>query len=55
MENQVYCAIHWNQDFMPESAKKEELSNQILSIPIDERYTSEDIKLLAKILNKFGE
>ena len=54
MQNQVYCAIHWNQDFMPNEAKNKDYSEQILSIPIDERYSTEDMKVLAKILNKFG-
>ena len=55
MENQVYCAIHWNQDFMSDDVRNEQLSHQILSIPIDERYSENDMNDLAEILNKFGE
>ena len=55
IQNQVYCAIHWNQDYMPQNVKKVDLSEQILSIPIDERYTKKEIKVLAEIINKFGE
>lgn len=55
MENQVYCAIHWDQSFMSDDVKNEQLSNQILSIPIDERYSEKDMNDLAEILNKFGE
>jgi len=40
---------------MPQNVKKVELSEQILSIPIDERYTEKEIKVLAEIINKFGE
>lgn len=55
IENKVYCAIHWNQDFMPKMVRKQDVSNSILSLPIDERYTTKDMKILAKIINKFGE
>lgn len=55
MEHQVYCAIHWDQKFMSDKVKKLEISEQILSIPIDDRYTISDMKLLVKIINNFGE
>lgn len=55
IENKVYCAIHWNQDFMSEKVGERDISNSILSLPIDERYTTKDMKILAKIINKFGE
>lgn len=40
---------------MSDDVKNEQLSNQILSIPIDERYSEKDMNDLAEILNKFGE
>jgi len=40
---------------MSDDVRNEQLSHQILSIPIDERYSENDMNDLAEILNKFGE
>lgn len=53
IRNDVYPPIHWNLDFLPvECDYEQELSKRILSIPIDQRYTSKDLNIVSKILNE---
>lgn len=54
MQNEVYCAIHWMQDYLKDSQTYNNLGEEIISIPIDQRYKIKDMKHLVKILNNFG-
>lgn len=51
--NNVYCAIHWDQDYK-QGKNTHNISTKILSIPIDQRYSIKDMKLLCKIINSYG-
>lgn len=48
MENSIFLAIHW-----PEvNAISNDLSSQILSLPLDSRYTIEDIQRICDLIKK---
>ena len=52
----IYCAIHWPQLPAPETAQfaaDYELSQNLLTLPCDQRYTDEDMLHIAKTLKKF--
>jgi dTDP-4-amino-4,6-dideoxygalactose transaminase len=56
IQNQVYCPVHW---VLPDEVSREEfpeshwLSQRILTIPCDQRYTSTDMIRIADILAAF--
>ena len=55
IKNNIYCPIHWH---LPKEINKEKygeswnLSEKILTIPVDQRYNLEDMKRVIKILNQ---
>ncbi len=57
VESKIYPPVHW---ILPEKLDKNkfkdslEISNQILTIPIDQRYNLKDMKRVINILNKFN-
>lgn len=56
IDKKVYCAVHWPFDGIDEQdrpvAKKN--SQELISLPIDQRYSEEDIRYLAKIIGGYG-
>ncbi len=56
MENRIYCAVHWPFDgFKPDQrqfAKKN--ADELISLPIDQRYDDQHMEYLISILKKYG-
>lgn len=55
MEHQIYCAVHWpmeteHQKRIPVNCT---LERNILSLPIDQRYTREQMNYLAEAIHKY--
>lgn len=57
IENRVYCAVHWPLDSssLYENLRSRKLSERILSLPIDQRYGSDEISYLASVLKNYEE
>lgn len=57
IENRVYCAVHWPLDSSPlyDNIRSRQLSERILSLPIDQRYGVNEISYLASVLKNYEE
>ena len=53
--NKVYCPVHWPQKKGCVSQESLSLSEQIITIPIDQRYSLKDVGLVAQLINRFFE
>lgn len=55
LENRVYCAIHWPLKDTPlyGNERSRKLSERILSLPIDQRYGSNEIAYLVNMLKNY--
>jgi hypothetical protein len=53
--NKVYCPVHWPQKRGCVSQESLSLSEQIITIPIDQRYSLKDVGLVAQLINRFFE
>ncbi|WP_065979532.1 hypothetical protein [Pseudoalteromonas lipolytica] len=53
--NKVYCPVHWPQKEGYVSPESLSLSEQIITIPIDQRYSLKDVELVAQLINRFFE
>jgi dTDP-4-amino-4,6-dideoxygalactose transaminase len=47
-QNEIYCPVHWV--CQTENAEALDLSNRILSLPIDQRYREQDMDRIAQAL-----
>lgn len=47
MQHRIYCPIHWDTSFL---SKPNEISDEILSVPCDGRYTSSQMKELSALI-----
>lgn len=57
IENRIYCPVHWPAPVQLDVAareKSENIYNQIMSIPCDQRYKEQDMKRLVDIINSYG-
>lgn len=56
IRNKIYCNVHWRLSEEQKSVSPEikNLSNQILSIPCDQRYGKEEMKYIGHVLNEWG-
>lgn len=56
IRHHIYCAVHWPFDAVGQSARKNAaaLSETLISLPIDQRYKSEDMDYLAEVISRFG-
>lgn len=56
IKNQVYCAIHWEMETEQQKGIKENirLSEHILSLPIDQRYTKEHMEYLVETIQNYN-
>ncbi len=56
MDNKIYCAVHWPFDNQKPEDRAFAIRNadELLSLPIDQRYDEEHIKYLADVLSKYG-
>ncbi|QHT63437.1 hypothetical protein GXP70_28115 [Paenibacillus lycopersici] len=55
--NRIYCPVHWpitDRRLLAWSAVRE-ISEHVISIPIDQRYTHADMNYIAKIVNEYEE
>ena len=56
IDNNIYCAVHWpligTELYDIKSARS--LSEQLISIPIDQRYGLENIDYIINVVSKFG-
>jgi len=56
IKNNIYSPIHWQlPNILYWFIKEKELSKQLLSIPIDHRYSTKDMDYIFKLLIKFYE
>lgn len=53
IEKNIYCAVHWPQKSGSVSEESMELSECLITVPIDQRYTSNDMRMVAKLINRF--
>ena len=53
--NKVYCPVHWPQKKGCVSQNSLALSEQVITIPIDQRYSLKDVALVAQLINRFFE
>jgi len=53
ISNKVYCPVHWPQLNEYVSEESFSLSEQLITIPIDQRYSSKDVGLVAELINRF--
>lgn len=53
IENNVYPPVHWGQDPNGD-ARAIELSQRILTIPLDQRYGESEVDYVAALVNKFS-
>lgn len=53
-ENKVYCAVHWPAEDISLSDSKIalEMSGEILSLPLDQRYTADDMDRIVEVMKK---
>ena len=56
MENKIYCAIHWPFDNQQTEQRPFAIRNaeELISLPIDQRYNEEHIQYLADVLSRYG-
>ena len=55
IDNKVYCPVHWPQAKGKVTDKSFALAERIITIPIDQRYSLQDVVLVAQIVNRFFE
>lgn len=54
MQQKIYCAVHWPIDNrLQQFSTSVELSNNILSLPIDQRYSQKEMKYLVDSINAY--
>lgn len=55
MTNNIYCAVHWPFDGCQPDDRKMARKNaeELISLPIDQRYGSEEIAYLCEIIDKY--
>ncbi|MBQ4812035.1 hypothetical protein J8M20_11830 [Pseudoalteromonas luteoviolacea] len=53
--NNVYCAIHWPQKEGCVTRESKVLSECLITVPIDQRYTKTDMCIVAQLINRFFE
>lgn len=55
IQNSIYCPIHWPIDkfYFNRDIGIDKIINNILSIPIDQRYNEIDMKYISEIVNNF--
>jgi hypothetical protein len=55
MENSIYCAVHWPFDGLAREERPlaVSLSNNILSLPIDQRYGEKEMAYLANVIDAY--
>lgn len=56
INNRIYCAVHWPFDGFKAEERQfaKELADQLISLPIDQRYSDEDMEFLIGIMKKYG-
>lgn len=55
MENRIYCAVHWPFDGLAQEQRPlaVSLSNNMLSLPIDQRYGEKEMDYLATVIGAY--
>mgnify|MGYP005783082175 CR=1 FL=1 len=56
IDNQIYCAVHWPSDGIREGERKTAVNNsqELISLPIDQRYTEEHMSYMVQIISRYG-
>lgn len=56
-DNKIYCPVHWNScsNINIEYTDSKKLSEIILTIPCDQRYSKEDMKYIVEKINLYNE
>lgn len=54
--NRIYCAVHWPYDGIRVHERKNALKNAeyCISLPIDQRYTEDDMRYIINVISKYG-
>lgn len=57
MNNKVYCAVHWPFDNIRSNERRMAKLNadELISLPIDQRYKDTDIDYLCDVIDKYGK
>lgn len=56
VDNRIYCAVHWPFDGVKQEQRISAIQNseQLISIPIDQRYSKNELDYMIKVILKFG-
>ncbi len=56
MDNKIYCAVHWPFDGLKKEDRSfaNKLSEELISLPIDQRYGEDEINYMADAVLKYG-
>ena len=54
-KNRIYCAIHWPVNEEETGSRSKNISNKIMSLPIDQRYNIEHMRYLLEELKQYKE
>lgn len=56
LENHVYCAVHWPTDsfMVPERKQAKDNAEQLISLPIDQRYGRDEMDYMIDIIKRYG-
>lgn len=54
-ENQIFCGIHWTlyDEFVAQKFGETKISDNILSLIIDQRFSEEEMKYVCEVINKY--
>lgn len=56
IENKIYCAVHWpdfSSNYIVQSKKTEDIYNNIISLPIDQRYGEKEMQYMVNHINNY--
>lgn len=56
MDNNIYCAVHWPRDVIMETEREQAVRNsqELISLPIDQRYGTEHMDYMADVIGSYG-
>lgn len=57
ISNKIYVAQYWNEvlDNVSNDSVESDFTNNLVALPIDQRYSSKEIDFIVKLINKFNE
>lgn len=57
MENNIFCAVHWpmEDDYINNKIGAKKISDSIISLPIDQRYSQQEIEYMVSVINDYDD